>query len=49
MTVYNRQCRPICPPPNTNSMGNAQMYADNLTKTCVEICPTFSYADLSSG
>lgn len=25
------------------------MYADNLTKTCVEECPTYSYADLSQG
>jgi hypothetical protein len=49
VTVYNRQCRPVCPPPNTNGMGNAQMYADNLTFSCVTVCPTYSYADLSTG
>ena len=49
VTVYSRQCRPICPPPNTNSMGNAQMFADNQTKTCVTVCPLYSYADLSTG
>ena len=49
VTVYNRQCRPICPPPNTNSKGNAQMYAENLTSSCVTQCPTYSYADLSTG
>lgn len=25
------------------------MYADNLTFTCVTQCPTYSYADLSTG
>lgn len=29
--------------------GNAQMYADNITKTCVTKCPTFSFSDLSQG
>lgn len=47
VTVYNRQCRPHCPAPNTRN-NNAQMYADNLTFSCVTECPTYSYADLST-
>jgi hypothetical protein len=34
-TVYNRQCRPICPPPNTLGKGNVQKYSDNTTTKCV--------------
>lgn len=47
--VYNRQCRPHCAAPNTNGKGNAQQYSDNLTFSCVTECPTYSYADLSTG
>jgi len=49
VTVYNRQCRPHCPAPNSNGATNQQMYADNLTFSCVTTCPTYSYADLSTG
>jgi hypothetical protein len=49
ITVYSRQCRPYCPAPNTYNKNNSQMYADNITKTCVTTCPKYSFADLSQG
>jgi hypothetical protein len=47
-TVYDRRCYNPCPPPNTRN-SNAQMYGDNITRTCVTSCPTFTFADLSQG
>ena len=37
-----------CPDPNERD-SNLQKYADNITKTCVETCPTHFYGDLQRG
>lgn len=46
--VYNRQCVPICPPPNTRN-ANAQKYSDDTTKTCVVTCPWNYYGSMYTG
>ena len=46
--VNDRKCVAECPDPNERD-SNLQKYADNITKTRVETCPTHFYGDLQRG
>ena len=46
--VSSRKCVNPCPAASSTH-GTPQTFGDNLTHTCVAACPTYTFADLSTG